>query len=132
MVTLYMILNSRPLDHFDTNADKRLSIEEFTELCRNLFVDTTGEVEGLNSDMYDYDPEAIFRKLTERQLSGGADFLDEFAYKKWIRSVLAPSGRSNMFLDLWILVDPDFKVAFVDKVTISCCCTFVNETPTVS
>ena len=43
--------------------------------------------------MYNYDPEAIFQKLIERDLSGGEDFLDEFAYKKWIWSVLAPKGR---------------------------------------
>ena len=52
-----------------------------------------GTDEGLDDrDMYDYDAEAIFRKLTGRHLSGGEDFLDEFVYKKWIRSVLAPSG----------------------------------------
>ena len=45
--------------------------------------------------MYDYDAGAIFRRLTESDLAGGGDFLDEFAYKKWIGSVLAPKGYVN-------------------------------------
>ena len=89
--------NLRPLDRFDTNGDKRLSLGEFSELCRFLFVGTNGDgVEGEpDSDMYTYDPEAIFKRLTGRYLSGGEDFLDEFTYKKWIRSVLAPSGTAR-------------------------------------
>ena len=78
-----MILNSRPLDHFDTNADKRLSLEEFTELCRNLFVGTTGE-EGLNSNMYDYDPEAVFRDNTNDVRNGRGSPKGDEVREVWI------------------------------------------------
>ena len=86
----YLVTRSRPLHRFDDNADERLSLREFTELCRHLFVGT--EEAGELDDMYEYDAGAIFRRLTETDLAGGEDFLDEFAYKKWIGSVLAPKG----------------------------------------
>ena len=53
--------------------------------------------------MYDYDAGAIFRRLTESDLAGGEDFLDEFAYKKWIGSVLAPKGYVNELLNCHII-----------------------------
>ena len=47
---------------FDTNSNGMLSIDEFTELCYKLFVGADTEVDG---GIYDFDPEAIFKWLTE-------------------------------------------------------------------
>ena len=46
---------------FDTDSNGKLSSDEFSELCYELFVGTGDEI---NYGTYDFDPKAIFNWLT--------------------------------------------------------------------
>ena len=53
--------NEKCLAPFDSDGDGKLSRGEFSELCYKLFVGTGDEV---NYGVYDFDPDAIFSRIT--------------------------------------------------------------------
>ena len=61
LIVCYPDSKGKCLAPFDTNGDGSLSRGEFSELCYELFVGTGDEV---NYGVYDFDPDAIFGRLT--------------------------------------------------------------------
>ena len=75
---------------FDTDSNGKLSSDEFSELCYELFVGTGDEI---NYGTYDFDPDAIFKRLTADSATDDAGMdVDISRESRVVRSTGVPSG----------------------------------------